>query len=131
MVAAIGGCGRGAHQHDVERLELVVDAGQLGLDIGLGDQIAVVEMPEVELHPGSHEPVQRHLVDPGHRVAILVDRVIMLGRIHMGAVMGGQRDGLIGRIEAAGQVDSCAATAPDCRRAPSWKSSGAWPAGRR
>jgi hypothetical protein len=74
---AVAAAGAGVDHHDLQRLEGVADARQLGLDIGGGDHVAVGEVAEVQLHPGLEAPVQRHLVD-GDRALFVAQRLVIV-----------------------------------------------------
>src|SRR3569832_616835 len=73
----------GVDQDDVERLERVPDAPEFGFDLGGGDYMAVRQLAEIELDAGPEEPVERRFVDGHHRLALLVDRVEVLRRVHV------------------------------------------------
>ena len=92
------------HQHDVHGLELVADALQLGFDVGGRGDVAIVKMAEVELDPRPEVPVQRHLVDGRHPVALRIARVVVVGRVHVGAIVGGELDELDRPALAARQL---------------------------
>ena len=89
VVLAVAHAGGGVDQHDVAGTEVVTDPGKLRLDLGGGDHVPVGQVPEVELHPRPHAPLQRHLVDGDGALAPVHRRVVMPGRIHVGADMGG------------------------------------------
>ena len=69
----------------------MADARELGLDLGRAHDMAVGQMAEVELDAGAEEPVERHLVDGDHAVAVHVLRLEVIGRVHVRAVVGGER----------------------------------------
>ena len=85
-------------------LQLMADALQLGLDLGGRDDMAVGHFAEVELDAGSEEPVERHLIDGHHRLAVDGFRLEMDRRVHMRAVMRGQLDLLDRPALAVGQI---------------------------
>ena len=87
----------------------MADTLQLGLDVAGGRNIAVRQMPEVELHPWLEAPFQRHLIDGDRRAATgnqraVHGRMVMIGRVQMGAVMGGQADAFHRPAFAIGQI---------------------------
>ena len=82
--------GAGVDDDDLERLQLVADALQLRLDVGGGRDIAVGEMPEIELHPRLETPFERDFVDRPGALALVHRGMIVPGRIEMRAVVGGE-----------------------------------------
>jgi hypothetical protein len=50
-------------EHDIERLQLMPDPRQLGLDLGAGHDMAVRAVRKIELHPRAKEEIERRLVD--------------------------------------------------------------------
>src|SRR5665213_1160376 len=89
---AVGFAGGGVDQHDFERLERMIDAFELGLDVVGGDDIAIREMPEVQLDCRLEAPLQRHLVDGDGALAAIHGRRIVIRRIEMRAAVGGERN---------------------------------------
>ena len=87
----------------------MANALEFCLDVGRGDHIAVGKVAEVQLHAGLEAPVQRHGVD-GHRLALAAGQrrvhgaVEVVGRIQVGAVVGGQLHQLHRPAFAIGQV---------------------------
>jgi hypothetical protein len=82
----------------------VADALKLLLDVSRGGDIAVGEMAEVELHPRTQAPLNRHLVDGDGALAAIHGRSEMPGRVEMGAAMSGQPDPLDCPALAVGKV---------------------------
>ena len=70
----------------------MADAFELGFDLGGGDDMTVRDFAEIELDAGAEKPVERHLIDRHHRLAVDRLRLKMNRRIHMGAVMRGERN---------------------------------------
>ena len=66
----------------------MADALELGFDVLRGRHIAVLEMPEVELHAGIEAPFQRHLVDGDRALAAIHGGGEMIGRVEMRGVVG-------------------------------------------
>ncbi len=85
-------------------LQGVADAAQFFLHLVRADDVAVRQRAEVELDAGAEEPVERHLVDGDHAVAVDVLRLEVIGRIHVGAVVGGELHLLEGPAFAVRQV---------------------------
>ncbi len=92
--AAVGRARAGIHEHDVERRERVRDARELGLHVACGRDIAVGEVPKVELDSALEAPVERHLVDRDRSLAAVHGRGEMPGRVEMGGVVRRQLDPL-------------------------------------
>ena len=70
----------------------MADALQLVLDLLGGDDVAVRQVAEVELHAGLEAPVERHLVDGDGALALVHRRMEMIGRVEMRAVVGREVD---------------------------------------
>jgi hypothetical protein len=70
----------------------MADAVELGFDLGGTDHMAVRNFAEIELDAGAEEPIERHLIDGHHRLTVDGLRLEMERRIHMRAVMRGERD---------------------------------------
>jgi hypothetical protein len=85
---AIFGAGAGIDHDDFQRRKRVADALEFGIDILGGGDITVGQVPEVELDARLQAPFQRHLVDGPCPLAAVHGRMIVVGRIEMGAVMG-------------------------------------------
>ena len=68
----------------------MTDAVELRLHVVGRHQIAVVEVTKIELHAGLIAPFQRNLVDGDGAFPFVHRRMVMPGRIHVGAVMGAQ-----------------------------------------
>jgi hypothetical protein len=84
------------------------DACQLGLDVGCGDDGAIGEVTEVELHRRLKAPLERHVVDRDRRLLVaerfVHRRVKVVRRVEVGAVVGGQPHELHRPALAVGQV---------------------------
>jgi hypothetical protein len=80
--------GPGVAEDHVERLELVADALQLGVDLRRRGDVAVRQRAEIEPDTGAHAPVERDLVDRQRRRAGVLGRVVVPERVHVGAVVG-------------------------------------------
>lgn len=91
-VGAVHVARTGVHEHDIHRLQLVANTLEFGLDIRRGCHVAVIEMAEVQLHARPEIPIERHLVDRRHRIAVAVAGVVMIGRVHMRAIVSRERD---------------------------------------
>ena len=65
---------------------------QFGLDLRGRHHMAVRHFAEVEFDAGAEEPVERHLIDGQHRLAVDRLRLEMDRRVHMRAVVGGELD---------------------------------------
>src|SRR5262249_24566656 len=70
LIAADAARSAGVVENDVEWLELMADAFEFGVDLGGRDHMAVRNFTEIELDAGTEEPVERHLIDGHHRLAI-------------------------------------------------------------
>src|SRR5213078_4452805 len=68
-----------------------------------GGNVAVGEMPEVELDRRVEAPFQRHLVDRRRALATVHGRSEMIRRVEMGAAMGRELDPLDRPALAVGQ----------------------------
>ena len=106
--AAVARAGARVDDDDLERLERVADALELGLDVGRGDHVAVGEVAEVELHAGLEAPFERHLVDRD-RGLLLAQRLVhrrmeVVRRVQVRAVVGRQLHHLHRPALAVGQV---------------------------
>src|SRR3984885_16018022 len=66
------------------------DALEFSLDILSGHDIAVGKMPEVEFDAGLKTPFERHFLDGPGALTAVHGRMIVIGRVEMGAVMGGE-----------------------------------------
>jgi len=80
------------------------DALQFIGNVGGGRHIAVWQVAEVELDAGLEAPLQRHLVDGPGPLAAIHGRMEMIGRIQMGAVVGGEAHRLHRPALAVGQI---------------------------
>src|SRR5208337_4398710 len=87
---AVFGAGAGVDDDDVERLQLVADSFQLGLDVGGGRDIAVGKMAEIEFYPALEAPLERNLVDRPGALPLVHRWMVVPGRVEMGAVVGRQ-----------------------------------------
>ena len=85
--AAVFRAGAGVDDNDVERLQRMADALELRVDIGGGRDIAVGKMTEVEFHAGLKAPFERDFVDRPGAFAFVHRRMVMPGRVEMGAVV--------------------------------------------
>src|SRR5262249_60479681 len=92
FVAADAGRSSGIDQNDVERLERMADAFEFGFDLRGGDNMTIGKLAEIKLDAGMKKPVERHLIDSHHRLAVDRLRLEMDRRIPMHGVMGGERD---------------------------------------
>ena len=101
---AVAGAGAGVHQHDLQRRQRVADALELLLDVGGRHHVAVGEVPEVELHRGLQAPFQRHLVDGDGALAAVHRRRVVVGRVEVSAVVGGDPHPLDRPAFSVGQV---------------------------
>ena len=63
MVGAVGAAGGGVDDDNIQRLQIMADAFQLGLHIFGADHIAVLEGVEIQFDAGLETPIQ------GHRLA--------------------------------------------------------------
>lgn len=79
----------GVHENDLQRPQGMADPAELLFHIGRRHHVAVREMPEVELHRRLQAPLQRHLVDGYRPFAAVHRRCVVVGRVQMGAVVGG------------------------------------------
>ncbi len=70
----------------------MADTLEFGLDFGRAHDMAVRLFAEIEFDAGPEEPVERNLVDGHHRLTVDGFRLEMNRRIHMRAVMGGERN---------------------------------------
>jgi hypothetical protein len=70
------------------------------------DDVAVGHVAEVELHARAEAPFQRHLVDGDRAFAAVHRRMVVIGRVEMGAVVGGDLQALHRPAFAAGQICS-------------------------
>src|SRR5262249_674098 len=89
---AVAGSGAGVDDDDLERLQRMADAFQLGLDLGDGDDMPIGPVAEVELDAGLEAPFQRHLVDGDGALALVHGRMEVIGRVEMRAVVGREAD---------------------------------------
>ena len=80
----------GLQQHDVERLQRVLDSLQRLAQEIHRDFVAGGHAAHVDDHAGGEAPFERHLVDAPRRLA-LGERPVMIRRIHVRAGVG---DGL-------------------------------------
>ena len=65
----------------------MADALELRVDVGRRRDVAVGKMAEVEFHPALKTPFERHLVDRPGALALVHGRMIVPGRVEMGAVV--------------------------------------------
>src|SRR5579871_1751643 len=76
IVLAIARARARVDDHDLEWAKLMADALELGLHIARRHHIAVVKMPEVELHGRLVAPFERHLVDAHRGLAARLQPVV-------------------------------------------------------
>ena len=72
----------------------MADPLELGLNVGGGRDIAVLEVAEVELHPGLQAPVERDLVDGGGAFPFVHGRMVVPWRVDVRAVVSGEMHAL-------------------------------------
>ena len=65
----------------------MANALELLVDVGGGRDIAVRKMAEVEFHARLKAPFERHFVDRPRALALIHCRMVMPGRVEMGAVV--------------------------------------------
>ena len=92
FVAADAAGGARIDEDDIERLELVTDAFEFGFHFGRRDHMTVRHFAKIELDARAKKPVERHLIDGHHRLAVDRLRLKMNRRIHVRAVMRRQLD---------------------------------------
>ena len=108
VVVAVAAAGAGVDDDDLQGLERVADALELGLDVGRRHHVAIGQVAKVQLHAGLKAPLQRHLVD-GPGLLLLAQRLVhgaveVVGRIEVGAVVGRELNLLDRPAFAVGQV---------------------------
>ena len=94
----------GVHHNDIKRLKIMVDPRQFSVNLGGRYDMPVRQMPEIELDARAIAPFQRHLVDGDRPLAFVHGGMVVIGRIDMGAVMGGDVQPLDRPALAARQI---------------------------
>jgi len=84
----------------------VADAFELAFDVSRGGDIAVGQMPEIQLHGRLVAPFERHLINPPRWLAAGLQGVVhggevVIGGVQMCAVVGADGAALDGRIFTA------------------------------
>ena len=82
----------------------MTDTGQFRLNVFRGCHIAVFKGAEIKLYAAPPAPFQRHLVDGDRPRAAIHGRVVVIGCIKMGAIVGRQGNTFDGPAFAPRQI---------------------------
>ncbi len=92
-------------EDDVQRRQRIVNACQLSRNLVSSNHVAMRHCAKIQFHARAQKPVQRCFIYTGGRACTAVGgRMVMPGRVHMGAVMCGQFKHLYGPTFAIRQV---------------------------
>ena len=85
----------GVDEDDIERLQRVVNALQLSLNVPGRHHVAVRKMTKVQFHASLEAPFKRYLIDSDGTLAAVHRCVVMIGSVEVRSAMRSKFNGLV------------------------------------